>query len=73
MDFNNACLNLQINSPFSVVELKKQYRLMALKYHPDKHVPDIDHFYENKFKMIQESYEYLNTFLEDNVAIPENK
>ena len=48
MDFNNACLNLQINSPFSVVELKKQYRLMALKYHPDKHVPDIDHFYENK-------------------------
>jgi hypothetical protein len=73
MDFNNACLNLQINSPFSVVELKKQYRLMALKYHPDKHVPDIGHFYENKFKMIQESYEYLNTFLEENATLPKNK
>ena len=72
MDFNTACLNLQINTPFSVIELKKQYRLMALKYHPDKHVPDIDHFYENKFKDIQESYEFLNTFIEKNGNTPDN-
>jgi DnaJ-class molecular chaperone len=64
MDFNQACLNLQINSPFSSVELKKQYRIMALKYHPDKHMPDTDHFYENKFKAIGESYEYLNNHAE---------
>tara|TARA_B110000091_G_scaffold118188_1_gene127394 strand:- start:388 stop:1194 length:807 start_codon:yes stop_codon:yes gene_type:complete len=37
---------------------------MALKYHPDKHVPDVDHFYENKFKEINESYGYLNTHME---------
>ena len=64
MDFNKACLNLQINNPFSSTELKKQYRMMALKYHPDKHVPDTDHFYENKFKEINESYGYLNTHME---------
>ena len=64
MDFNKACLNLQINNPFSSNELKKQYRIMALKYHPDKHVPDVDHFYENKFKEINESYGYLNTHME---------
>jgi hypothetical protein len=64
MDFNKACLNLQISNPFSSNELKRQYRIMALKYHPDKHVPDTDHFYENKFKEINESYSYLNTHME---------
>jgi len=63
MDFNQACLNLKINCPFSHLELKKQYRLMALKYHPDKHNPDIDGFYTAKFAQINESYEYLNDFL----------
>ena len=66
MDFNSACLILEINSPFSLSDLKKQYRIMALKNHPDKHIPDIDDIYSEKFKNISASYEYLNTFLENN-------
>jgi hypothetical protein len=66
MDFNSACLTLEINSPFSLSDLKKQYRIMALKNHPDKHIPDIDNIYSEKFKNISASYEYLITFLEEN-------
>jgi len=64
MDFNEACLNLNLNTQFTSTELKKQYRLMSLKFHPDKHMPDKDGFYCNKFKIIAESYEYLSKYLE---------
>ena len=66
MNFNDACLNLQITSPFSLKTLKKQYRISALKYHPDKHQPDSDGYYCNKFKTIQESYEFLYKIVENN-------
>jgi len=59
MNFNNACSNLQLTDPFSESDLKKAYRIMALKYHPDKHIPDIDNIYAEKFRIIHESYEYL--------------
>jgi len=59
MDFNTACINLNINSPFSKEILKKQYRIMALKNHPDKHPDKID-YYTEKFKEIGQSYEFLN-------------
>lgn len=64
MDFNIACMTLEINSPFSLTELKRQYRIMALKNHPDKHVPDTGNIYAEKFKKIAASYEYLTNFLE---------
>ena len=66
MDFNEACLNLQLNTPFNLTELKKQYRIMSLKYHPDKHIPDVDGFYCDKFKTINESYNHLCSYLEYN-------
>jgi len=44
--------------------------MLALKYHPDKHVPDTDKFYATKFKEIHASYDYLNTFLEENKELP---
>jgi len=65
MDFNTACINLNINSTFSQEQLKKQYRIMALKNHPDKHPNNIE-FYTEKFKLINESYEYLSNFLDNN-------
>lgn len=70
MDFNEACLNLQLNDPFSLSELKKQYRMMSLKNHPDKHMPDIDGLYDKKFKTINESYVYLSTYLEESDGLP---
>lgn len=40
------------------VEIKKAYRKLALKFHPDKN--DGDKFFENRFKEIQEAYEALS-------------
>jgi curved DNA-binding protein CbpA len=65
MNFNKACSILQINSTFSEIDLKKAYRIMALKYHPDKN-PNNQKESEEKFKEIQESYEYLNNYLQYN-------
>ena len=75
MNFNKACLNLQLNYPFSNNELKKQYRIMALKYHPDKHIKNIipnendsniNEYYNEKFHEIKESYDFLNDYLNEN-------
>ena len=65
MNFNKACSILQINSTFSEIDLKKAYRIMALKHHPDKN-PNNQKQSEEKFKEIQESYEYLNNYLQYN-------
>jgi len=65
MNFNKACSILQINSTFSEIDLKKAYRIMALKHHPDKN-PNNQKDSEEKFKEIQESYEYLNNYLQYN-------
>jgi DnaJ-class molecular chaperone len=65
MNFNKACTILQINTTFSEVDLKKSYRIMALKYHPDKN-PHNQKESEEKFKEIQESYEFLSNHLQYN-------
>jgi hypothetical protein len=65
MNFNDACLNLQLTYPFSREDLRKQYRILALKNHPDKHPHDNSCVYTEKFKIIGESYSYLNNHLEE--------
>lgn len=39
-------------------DIKKAYRKLSLKYHPDKNPGD--DFFENRFREIQEAYEMLN-------------
>jgi curved DNA-binding protein CbpA len=72
MNFKNACSILQINSTFSEIDLKKTYRILALKYHPDKN-PHNQKESEEKFKEIQESYEFLNNYLQYNKEIKDTK
>ena len=45
---------LELESGCTKKEIKKKYRLLCLKYHPDKYDGD-----DTKFKEIKEAYEYL--------------
>ena len=67
--FNEYCEILQISSPFSSSELRKQYRLLALKYHPDKYDKDDN---GEKFKEIHNAYVNLNNYLDKNNTIDKN-
>lgn len=49
---------LEIDRNASEVEIKKAYRKLALKYHPDKNPGD--HTAEDKFKEAAEAYEVLS-------------
>lgn len=60
LKFNDSCEILELNCPFSEKDLRKQYRMLALKYHPDK-FPEDKH--GEKFKSIHSSYLYLNKHL----------
>jgi molecular chaperone DnaJ len=50
---------LGISKSASADEIKKAYRNMALKFHPDRVAPDKKKEAEEKFKEISESYEVL--------------
>jgi len=58
MNYENACniLNIGTNENINSEIIKKKYRILALKYHPDKNKSEDA---SNKFIEIQESYEYL--------------
>lgn len=59
MDYNVACKILNLKSHFTHSELKKNYHIMALQYHPDKNNS------ENAgeiFRQIVEAYNYLDQF-----------
>lgn len=48
---------LGIDENASAEDIKKAYRKLSLKYHPDKN--DNDEFFVNRFREIQEAYETL--------------
>lgn len=57
MNYKKACdiLNIQ-NLPITSTELKRQYRINALLYHPDKNLSSDT---TQKFQEIKEAYEYI--------------
>ena len=50
---------LGISKGAILVDIKKAYRQLALKWHPDKN-PDKKEEAENRFKEISEAYEVLS-------------
>ena len=58
MSSNNLYDILEIKKEASHNEIKKQYKILALKWHPDKNQNN-KVFAENKFKEISKAYEIL--------------
>lgn len=57
MNYNNAVALLELENGFiNEINIKKKYRFMALKYHPDKNKSEDAN---NKFNEIKEAYDYL--------------
>jgi len=50
---------LGIEKDSSISEIKKAYKKLALKYHPDKNIHDKEDA-EKKFKQISEAYQILS-------------
>ena len=59
MNFDKFYKELEIDNNASDDEIKKAYRKMAVKYHPDKN-PDNKEECEDKFKKISEAYQALS-------------
>ncbi len=57
MDFKDYYKILEVDKNASADELKKKYRQLAQKYHPDKNQGNAEA--ENKFKDLNEAYEVL--------------
>lgn len=54
----NHYQTLGIKRDASIEDIKKAYRKLAQKFHPDKN--EGDEFFEERFKEIQEAYEILS-------------
>lgn len=61
MNYSNACDILNLPPLFTYSELKKNYHLMALQYHPDK---NSDPNSGEIFRQVVDAYEYLSTYLD---------
>ena len=68
MNYTNACKILNLNTNFTIQQLKHNYFSLALKYHPDKNIGDDT---KDKFQEIQSAYTYLSNIdiTEDNLKL----
>ncbi len=70
MNYNIACNILNLKSTFTHNELRKNYHLLALQYHPDKNNNNNS---EDIFKQIVEAYNYLNNYCNYNTDNKDDK
>ena len=71
MNYKTACLTLDIDfniERLDLVLIRKQYKLLALKYHPDK-----NKHCENKFIEIKEAYDYLESYINIDASVREEE
>lgn len=64
MNYKKAMQVLEMDSlkDYSTEEIRKQYKLLALQYHPDKNITENT---TEKFQLIHEAYNYLIKYDED--------
>ena len=51
---------LEVHPEASEEVIKKTYRTLALRYHPDKHIPARKKWAEDKFKKLSEAYQVVS-------------
>ena len=71
MDYKRACLTLDIDFNIKRLDLlliRKQYKLLALKYHPDK-----NKHCKNKFIEIKEAYDFLESYINIDASVREEE
>ena len=69
MNYSIACNILELSDKFTEKELKHNYYLKALLYHPDKN-KDLDA--KMKFQEVLEAYNFLNKYKDIEINLNEN-
>lgn len=60
MNIDEALKILNLNREYTEDELKREYRKLVIKYHPDKHSDNDKSFYEEKTKLLNEAKDILD-------------
>ena len=69
MDFDRACMLLNITPPFTVNVLKQHYHKAALRYHPDRNLGCDSN---SIFQEIGSAYSFLSMYIEEGNPTPPN-
>ena len=73
MNIGEALKILNLNRNYSKEDLKREYRKLVMRYHPDKHSDKDKRFYEEKTKLLNEAKDILSKNLKDrNINKQEN-